>query len=254
MATPYAKQTWVDGSAGGTPISAARLGVIEQGIEDSQFPVPGYVRVEDDFFFGGTSDGGIGLGWKVVNNSQGSSTSEPSSTDHIGVHRISASNTTNNIYGICSDPADGTIMAPQLDRLIWIFSPNTTGSTNIRAGFCQDPTVASCGTNGAWWDFTPGSNANYRTITRGSSTNTTNNTTVVPVIDTYVKTEIRRLGNGNYEFYMNNTLKFTHSTNLPSASVPLVFFCVVETTTTASKQVNIDYFGFMSVALGNRYT
>lgn len=29
----YVKQTWVDGSAGGTPISAARLGHIEDGIE-----------------------------------------------------------------------------------------------------------------------------------------------------------------------------------------------------------------------------
>jgi hypothetical protein len=31
----YTKQTWVDGSAGGTPISAARLGHIEDGIEDA---------------------------------------------------------------------------------------------------------------------------------------------------------------------------------------------------------------------------
>ena len=36
---PYVKQTWTDGSGGGTPISAARLGVIEEGILDvSQAP------------------------------------------------------------------------------------------------------------------------------------------------------------------------------------------------------------------------
>src|SRR5262245_16079260 len=36
---PYTKQTWTDGSGGGTPISAARLGVIEEGILDaSQAP------------------------------------------------------------------------------------------------------------------------------------------------------------------------------------------------------------------------
>src|SRR6266498_3435152 len=35
MAVPYVKQTWTDGSGGGTPVSAARLGVIEQGIYDS---------------------------------------------------------------------------------------------------------------------------------------------------------------------------------------------------------------------------
>ena len=31
---PYVKQTWSDGSGGGTPISAARLGVLEEGILD----------------------------------------------------------------------------------------------------------------------------------------------------------------------------------------------------------------------------
>src|SRR6266705_1623220 len=36
---PYVKQTWVDGSGGGTPVSAARLGVVEEGILDvSQAP------------------------------------------------------------------------------------------------------------------------------------------------------------------------------------------------------------------------
>lgn len=36
---PYVKQTWVDGPGGGTPTSAARLGVIEEGILDvSQAP------------------------------------------------------------------------------------------------------------------------------------------------------------------------------------------------------------------------
>lgn len=36
---PYAKQTWADGSGGGTPVSAARLAVLEEGILDvSQAP------------------------------------------------------------------------------------------------------------------------------------------------------------------------------------------------------------------------
>lgn len=36
---PYPKQTWTDGSGGGTPVSAARLGVLEEGILDvSQAP------------------------------------------------------------------------------------------------------------------------------------------------------------------------------------------------------------------------
>src|SRR6266498_542252 len=35
MAIPYVKQTWTDGSGGATPVSAARLGVIETGIYDA---------------------------------------------------------------------------------------------------------------------------------------------------------------------------------------------------------------------------
>jgi len=37
MAIPYAKQAWTDGSGGGTPVSAARLAVIEQGVFDAHY-------------------------------------------------------------------------------------------------------------------------------------------------------------------------------------------------------------------------
>jgi hypothetical protein len=35
MAVPYVKQTWTDGSGGATPLSAARLGNLEQGVYDA---------------------------------------------------------------------------------------------------------------------------------------------------------------------------------------------------------------------------
>jgi hypothetical protein len=35
MAIPYVKQTWGDGAGAATPISAARLGVLEQGVFDA---------------------------------------------------------------------------------------------------------------------------------------------------------------------------------------------------------------------------
>lgn len=38
MTIPYVKQTWTDGSGGATPVSAARLAVMEQGIFDAQSP------------------------------------------------------------------------------------------------------------------------------------------------------------------------------------------------------------------------
>jgi hypothetical protein len=37
MAIPYVKQTWADGSGGGTPVSAARLGALETGVFDAHY-------------------------------------------------------------------------------------------------------------------------------------------------------------------------------------------------------------------------
>lgn len=39
--TLYTKQTWVDGSAGGTPVSAARLSHIEEGVRKAAEEVTG---------------------------------------------------------------------------------------------------------------------------------------------------------------------------------------------------------------------
>ena len=48
MPDPYVKQTWIDGVAGATPISAARLAYIEDGIENA--------TMEDDAFVDTTTD------------------------------------------------------------------------------------------------------------------------------------------------------------------------------------------------------
>jgi hypothetical protein len=44
VAKLYSKQTWVDGSAGNTPLSAARLGVIETGIDNIDTRVDSHVN------------------------------------------------------------------------------------------------------------------------------------------------------------------------------------------------------------------
>lgn len=37
LTIPYVKQSWTDGSGGGTPVSAARLGVLEEGVFDVSY-------------------------------------------------------------------------------------------------------------------------------------------------------------------------------------------------------------------------
>lgn len=56
---PYTKQNWIDGAAGATPVSAARLNYMEQGIFDAYDPpatdtVAGLVKLT--YGLGGTSD------------------------------------------------------------------------------------------------------------------------------------------------------------------------------------------------------
>jgi hypothetical protein len=258
MPTPYVQQTWVDGSAGGTPISAARLGVLEQGVQDAQYPVPGYVQLQDEFMGVNTEDGEIGeIGWRIVNSAQGTVSYDPGVTDHMGLINCSATATIGNLTGIAttSSPAgNGFILPAQVDRIIWIVKTVQATSVNYRCGLCQDPTVTAGGTDGAWFDFTAASNTHWRTVTRGTSSNTTNNTTTTVTAGNWYLLDVRRNGSGNWDFYLNTTLQFTHTTNLPAAAVPLIPFAVVEATTATSRQISIDWFGFMSVALGGRFT
>ena len=59
MPDPYVKQTWIDGVAGATPISAARLSYIEDGIENATVEDGTYGEVNNPLSpsFGGVGDG-----------------------------------------------------------------------------------------------------------------------------------------------------------------------------------------------------
>lgn len=257
MAGAYVQQTWVDGSGGGTPISAARLGVMEQGIYDSTHLRPTFTILQDEFLAVSTEDGEIGeIGWRIVNSAQGTVTYDPGVTDHFGIINCSATATSGNLTGLASTSAaagNGFILPAQFDTIMWIVKPVSSSNSLYRVGLCQDPTVAACGTDGAWWDYNVGSDTHWRSVTRGSSTNTTNNSSVTVTSGNWYKLEIRKLAT-NYEFWVNDALAFTHSTNLPATAVPLIPFAVVETNTTTSKQIAIDWFGLITKTTGNRYT
>lgn len=254
MAGPYTQQTWVDGSGGGTPISAARLGVIEQGIYDSMRLNPRYMCVSDEFICVNTSDGQMGeMGWRKLTTAP---TYDPGVTDHFGIINCSTTATSGNIGGIAgtaSPAANGFILPTMVDTVIWIVKAVSTSNTLYRVGLCQDPTATACGTDGVWWDFNVASDTHWRSISRGSSSNTTNNSSVTVTAGNWYKLELRKLAT-NWEFWVNDALAFTHSATLPSTSVPLIPFVAVETATTASKQIAIDYFGMTSITTGNRYT
>lgn len=258
MAGPYAQQTWVDGSAGGTPISAARLGVIEQGLQDNSYINPTYVCVQDEFLIANTVDNRIGeMGWREAPGAgNGTNLWTDGVTDHYGIVQITSGVVANVVGGISNSNTSSNklVLPPQLDRMIFIMRPVTSvAAVNYRFGLFQDYTNVTGGTNGAWWDYAAASNANWRSITRGASVNTTNNTSVAVTAGNWYKLELRKNGS-NWEFRLNDTLQFTHSTNLPSTTTALHVAMVIEPTTTTAKIFEIDYFGMQTIALGNRYT
>lgn len=55
----YAKQTWSDYAAGGTPISAARLNYMEAGIEEASSGAVALGGVEGIVIHDGTATGGV---------------------------------------------------------------------------------------------------------------------------------------------------------------------------------------------------
>lgn len=254
MAGPYTQQTWVDGSGGGTPISAARLGVLEQGVYDATRLHPTFMCLSDEFVCVNTSDGQLGeMGWRKLTTAP---SYVPGTTDHFGVLDCPTTAVSGNIGGIAATatPAsNGFILPPMVSQVIWIIRAVQTANTLFRVGLCQDPTVTSGGTDGAWWDFNVASDTHWRSISRGTSTNTTNNSSTTVTAGNWYKLELRKLTT-NWEFWLNDALAFTHSTNLPATSVPLIPFAAVETNTTTVMHIAVDYFGMMSATTGNRFT
>ncbi len=62
---------------------------------------------------------------------------------------------------------------------------------------------------------------------------------------------MRRLSNGNWEFYINGTLRATNTTNLPTGNVDACF--QVKTTTAATRALDVDHFSYRSIIFTQRY-
>lgn len=225
-----------------------------------------YINVFDDFFSGmqgtGTAtEAGESVGtltWRSTANGTAASTSPASVSAHPGIIQLVTGATSGNDTRIhLANAATDDIIRFQ-DVVYMAFLVRTTDNTSnrIKCGLGQDlgdGTVAAWGTEAVFFEFDTATNANWRTHTRNASTTTTNTTSVAVTNNEWDLLEAYRLTGGNWSFWANEALVFTHSANLPT-TVMANIGVFVETQTAAARNVQVDSIAFRTARLGQRYT
>jgi Head domain of trimeric autotransporter adhesin len=225
--------------------------VVRQGVNVGISPQ--YLQVVDDFLSQNTANGDVGqLAWRT-GGTGGSTTADPGISAHPGMARISSGGTTNfDRYINLGDNTNQSILPAQVDRLVAVLKPlSAVTSEIVRFGLFQDANVG-LGTDGIYFNLDTGTSTNWNTVTRAASTNTSNASIAVTQNNWY-QFELRRVAaSGNWEFWINGTLRFTHSTNIPTVALTPGFY--VQTLTTATREVNVDYFAMTTIDLSQRWT
>lgn len=215
------------------------------------------VDLSDEFMPLSTETGEIGaMGWS--SSAAGTAQNAPgnSATNHPGVFTIGSGTTSGNNTRLHLGPnsTQGIFAADQLVYLGAIVRIPTITSIKVRIGIGADVSGATFGTDGAWFEFDPSADASWRCITRVSNNNEGPTDTAVDVVATnwYLLEIYRNPTSGNWEFYVNGVKLATHSTQKPSAVMQAGFY--VETATTASRTLDIDWFRLRLAAMGQRWT
>jgi hypothetical protein len=225
-----------------------------------------YCHIHEEFFTGvqgtGTAtEAGESVGsynWRSTANGTAASTSPAGVADHPGIiqlvtgavagndTRLHLGNTaTDDIYPFSDIRYFGALVRT-LD--------NTSNRIKVGMGVdLGDGTVAAWGTDGVFFEFDTATNANWRTHTRAASTTTTNTTGVAVTNNEWDLLEAFRLTNGNWSFWINEALVFTHSATLPTSVMANVGF-FVETQVAVARNLQIDWCSLRTARLGQRYT
>jgi hypothetical protein len=202
----------------------------------------------DEFMTGGITSGtGGSMGWNVFNSISGATllpiTAEQ---NHPGITRLGSGATSGNVTSMVMDGSPGiaSVVAGDVTYFGAIVRPDT-GSTSMstRIGILNTSLTSGEASQGIYFSFLPGTSANWRTITKSGSGTTANTTSVAYTPGTWYRLEMRKNNSGNWEFYINGTLVFTHSTaaNFPSSTLQMVPGFAIETNSAATKTIDIDW-------------
>ena len=158
----------------------------------------------------------------------------------------------NNRMHLTDTASTAFCLPADIERFSWLVRVPTITSISVRIGIGQDLNSTTFGTAGAWFSFDAAVNAAWQTITRQASTSTTNTSSVTVTANNWYLLQCIRLSTGNWEFYINDSLKFTHSANQPTTACNVG--CMVQTATTAARTLGVDWFKLRTKNLGQRYT
>ena len=203
------------------------------------------IMVLKDEFPPSVASGEIGeLGWNVFD---GSAVVVLGETNHPGIveNLSDAGSGDESALFLKSSTSLGYIVPTDVANMTFILRVNDTADLNVWVGILED-VDSDTPTDGVWFEFRPGTSANWVTVTESADTQTANTTSVAVGTDWH-KLEMVRLSNGNWEFYIADVLQFTHSTNLPTVASSPTF--TVEKTTATNKSIDVDYFSMTSNVL-----
>lgn len=197
----------------------------------------------DDEFCGSTESGEIGTsGWSITGS--GSVAEKAGDAAHPCLKTLSSSGVNGTIGRFHQGSASntGVIIATDVEQFMAFVRPlSGTTAMEVRVGLCQDAANTAGGTDGVWFDFTAATSANWRTLTKSASNVEVNATSTAYAAGTwYFLHAIRLTASGNWAFYLNNVLQFTHTTQKPAVALnPCI---AIETGEAVEKTIDVDYF------------
>ncbi|MCS7126551.1 MAG: hypothetical protein NZ929_06565 [Aigarchaeota archaeon] len=198
--------------------------------------------MSDHFNAGSTETGEIGeLGWQTTT---GTISQQSSEAGRPGIYRATTGTTSGNVANIVLPSFIHS--SDKFEIRVAVRVPTVT-SVKVKIGLTSLATDGDIGAseNGIFFHFDPSANANWRAVTVSAGTSTITATDISVSANTwYLLTIIRRTiardGVNRVEFYVNNVLKATHTSNISETSLDMAM--VVETATSAARTLDVDLF------------
>lgn len=217
----------------------------------ASFPNPSRALREDDFLNSSTESGEIGdLGWIVVGTSATGSQGAGVAS-HPGIMQIASGAASGNLSAF--QLGSGQVIPADIARMIAIVRiPTTITAAKMRVGFMQSPSTAEGGTAGVYLEYDSVLSANWAAVTRTASAETRTDTLVPVVVNNWFRLDMQPVG-ANWAFVVNAAAVVTSTSNVPTTGAGGLGV-VSETSENVTKIFDIDYFGYLTIALGTRYT
>lgn len=216
----------------------------------------------DDFVTGSSAATGTALygelNWSMTAGAGTNSNSiQSGATDHLGILRIGSGAAASGNRAAIHMGTSATVLpliANQIEYFAWLVRFPTITTCNLKFGLGTDigaATTGQLGTNGVFFTFDPAVNAALQFITRAGSTSAAAVNTVAIAANTWYLCEAFYDGT-QWTPSVNGTNYTAQTTNIPAA-IAINMGAQAQTLTTATRQIDIDYFAMITRELGQRY-